>query len=217
MIATLPLVAALLLATPQAKAEDKPASPAEIAAARTQADAIIARAEAGEFFENITTDASPTVRHKASGMTCAFSGDTHDYIRIFPTGPGGVPRGQDVGCGVRMMDSEITTYATRYPDGHSARDDLGASIAALTQRLPDARPHVGSIPVASRQGGPEVLAAAYDIKLNNEPKLTLILVAKADEWNFKLRATGQAGEPGESAMPLIAGMSFVLSLPGGRD
>jgi hypothetical protein len=215
MIAALALTAALLVA-PAAPVDGKapPATPQQIASARAKADAIIQRAEAVGIFENITADATPTVRHRLSGMTCAFSGDDHDYIRIFPMSTSAIPRGEDVGCGMRMAGSEHSIYATRYPDGHSARDDLNAAIAALRQRLPDAQPHSGPIPVASRQGGPEVLMAAYDIKIEDTPKLTLILVAKSEDWNFKHRATGPADEGG---MALMAGIVFVMSLPGGRD
>ena len=220
---SLPIVALLGLALAGAapvaaqaapQAEAKPATAAEIAEARSRADAIIAAAEAGEFFENITTTAAPAVRHKASGMTCSFGDDPRDSVHIYPTGPGRVPRGEDVSCSVRMMEAEHTTYATRYPDGHSARDDLGIAVAAVRQRWPDAHAHEGPIPVATRQGGPEVLAAAYDIKLNDRPMLTLILTAKAGDWNFKHRATGPAED---TTLPLAAGLSFVLSLPGGRD
>lgn len=61
---------------------EKPPTVEEIAAARSYADQLIATAHAALHFENITTDASPTVRHKASGMTCAFSNPEYDKITI---------------------------------------------------------------------------------------------------------------------------------------
>lgn len=206
----------------QAGEPDKPATPAEIATARTHADDLIRRAEAINLFDNITgDDGVPRVKHRASGMTCDFSGDDHDYIRVFPQAASRIPRGDDVGCGKRMLNAEHTTYATRYPDRHSAEDDLRAAVAAITQRLPDARPHEGGFPIVSRDGGATVLGALYDVTVGDKPRLTLVLVSRVGDWNLKHRATGDrpAGdaEGGDMMMPLVAGMSFMMSLPGERD
>ncbi|WGM47098.1 hypothetical protein KOAAANKH_01972 [Brevundimonas sp. NIBR10] len=213
MFATIALFAALLLPISQS-APVKPATPAEIAAARVIADRLISEAGARGVFENATEDGTPTVLHPASGLTCGFSGDRHDYIRIFPASLGGVERGDDVACGMWMLGSEHTIYATRYPDRHSAREDLDAAIAAFRQRLPNARPHTGDVALVSREGGPDILLAAYDVEIEDQPKLSLILVSKVGDWSFKHRATGPIAD---ETLALMAGMSFILSLPGGRS
>jgi hypothetical protein len=95
-------------------AADLPAAPEEIAAARAYADQLIAKGDAAKYFENITRDASATVRHKASGMTCSFSDERYDAIRIYPSNSD-IPEGEDVACHTRLMDTDISLYATRYP------------------------------------------------------------------------------------------------------
>lgn len=209
------LIAALLIAPVGQDDTDAPATPAQIAEARRHADALIQVAEAADLFENISADAVPTIRHRASGMTCAFSGDRRDYIHVFHIAGDRLPRGDDVACGMWFADAEYTTYATRYPGGgHSARADLESAVEALTTRLPDARPHEGDLPLVSREGGAEILLAGYDVTIENRPRLSLILVARVDDWNFKQRATAPRED---TTMPLYAGMSFMLGLPGGRD
>lgn len=216
------IAGAMALLDVQSAADPKavPPSAEEVAAARTHAEEIIRQADAADVFDNITTaDGVPLVKHRASGMTCSFSGDDGDYVRVFPAG-GGVPRGDDVACGAQIMGAEHTTYATRYPDRHSAAVDLQAAVQAIVQRLPDARVHQGEFPVVNREGGPEVLAAAYDITIDGKPRLTMVLVSKVGEWNLKHRATGERGAEGaqgDTMLPLVAGMSFLLSLPGERD
>lgn len=212
MIAALILMATLVAAPQQQNSEPK-ATPEEIAAARSHADELIRAGDATGVFENITDDAAPTVLHRASGLTCAFSGDRREYVHVFAGAPGALPRGEDVGCGVRLMGVEHTLYATRYPDRHSAEQDLMAASAALTQRLPNARPHTGEIALVTREGGPQVQVAAYDIEVDGQPMLTMILVAKAGEWNFKQRSTASRED---TSLTLVAGGMFILSLPGGR-
>ena len=213
MIAALILIATLV-AAPIQEASAPPATAAEIATARARADALIREGNAVGVFENITEDGSPTIRHRASGLTCAFSGDSRDYVHIFSEGSGALSRGEDVSCGVWILGAEHTLYATRYPDRHSAEHDLQSAVAALMRRLPNARPHTGDVALVSREGQPEVLLAAYDIEVERQPKLSLILVSKVGEWNFKQRSTGPRED---ETLPLMAGMTFVLSLPGGRE
>ena len=213
MIAALILTATLFAVPPQEE-PDTPATPAEIAAAWARADTLIREGNAVGVFDNITDDGAPPVLHRASGLTCNFSGDPREYVYVFSQGPQALPRGEDVGCGVWIAGAEHTLYATRYPDRHSAEVDLQAAIVALTQRTPDARPHVGELPLVSLEGQAEVLLAAYDIKVEQQPKLSLILVAKVGEWNFKQRTTGPSED---ETLAMMAGMNFILSLPGRRD
>lgn len=202
--------AVALLTAPAAWAQKAdPATPAQLAAAKAHADAVIAAAGAGDLFVNVSEDGIPKVRHKASGLICSFSGDENDRITIYPASPG-IPRGDDVGCGSWVLNTEITIYATRYADRYTPEQIIGDAIAAIRQRLPDARPHAGGISVASREGMTAPLAAGFDIDPNGTPRLTLVFVAHQGPWSFKARATGPLED---ETVDLLAAVTFLQSLP----
>ena len=212
MLARLTFIAALAIA-PMAAAQDAPApaSAEEIAAARTYADRLIQIGEAGAYFENITDSGSPTVRHRGSGMVCAFSDEGYDRITIYPASDG-VAKGDDVSCNTRLMDVDLSTYATRYARRFSQEDIAADAMRAIAQRWPEGRPHEGELMSASINGNPAPLIGGYDITIEGRPMLTLVLVAHRDEWSFKGRVTGPVGEDA-SPTNLLGSLMFMQALP----
>jgi hypothetical protein len=196
-------------------AVEVPATPEEIATASAYADQLIAKGGAAKYFENITKDASATVRHKASGMTCSFSNEQHDAIRIYPSGSSGIPEGEDVGCNTRLMETDLSIYATKYPQRAHAEDIMQSAVAAIVQRWPDAKVHEGELISVSVNDGPSPLVAAYDVKVSGQAMLTVAFVLHKDDWSFKGRATGPTAD--DAPVNLLAALTFTASLPGSRE
>ena len=190
--------------------DDKPPTVEEVAAARSYADQLIATANAARYFENITTDASPTVRHKTSGMMCAFSNPEYDKITVYPAqGPMG--EGDDVGCNTRLMDVDFSNYATRYAHHFNEEAVLQDAMNAIMQRWPDAKPHAEGLITASINEAPAQRVAGYDIQVGGQPLLTLVLVTHQGEWSFKGRVTGPS--EGDTPTNLLGAIMFSRSLP----
>ena len=195
-----------LLATP-VLAQSDTATPQQIAAARAQADRLIQRANAQDWFENVTDSALPAVRHRPSGMRCLFVGNQYDQIAVFPTAQGGIPAGYDVGCVSReeSLGVDLTLYATRYRPLPTEQQIMGAAAQAVVSRYPGARPYGGDVALASAEGRPEPLSRAWTIEGD---RFTLAMVSHNREWGFKARANGD--DP--SMTSLYASVAFVAAL-----
>ncbi len=182
--------------------------------ARTHADAVIARADAGSWFANITTSDRPTVRHLASGMTCEFVGiDDRDVIRTYQSGPGVGP-GEDVSCGTWVGRTYVTVFATRYPQPPTEEDAFTSAIAQLRANWPHAVPDEGPFEILLLEGQTAPLMAVFAVDLEGKPSRSVVLVRHRGDWSFKARATG----PGEDETAVEFGtMQFALSLPGGLE
>lgn len=189
---------------------EKPPTVEEIAAARSHADQLIATANAARHFENITTDATPTVRHKASGMTCSFSDPGYDKITVYPA-QGSIGEGDDVGCNTRLLDVDFSNYATRYARQFSEEDVIQDAMRAIVQRWPGAKPHTEGLMTASVNEAPPQRIAGYDIEIGGSPMLTLVLVTHQGEWSFKGRVTGPS--QGDTPTNLLGALMFSRSLP----
>lgn len=206
--------ATILAAGPCFAQDEAPASAAEIAAASAQADRLIAAGNAGRYFENITTDGAPRVRHKASGLTCSFSDETYDRISIIPA-QGGLAEGEDVGCHTRLLNVDISLYATRYARRYDASFIVQDAMRAIVQRWPDAKPFEGDLITATSGDAPAPLIAGFNINVEGQPKLTLVLVSHRDDWSFKGRVTGPADD--ETPTNMLGAVIFLTSLPGAPD
>ncbi len=215
-VATLAVVQAApgVAAAPDTVAQAPPTA-AEIAAARAHADSVVTRADARAHFENITTDATPTVRHTASGMTCAFTtGDDRDNIRFYPAGPDGPPAGDDVSCGGWIEATFVSTFATRYP-GHPTREAVFQSAMSDVPRgTPGAQVVAGEFSTVSIGGRPAPLIGVYHMSLNGQPKQSYVLTDQIGDWTYQARGTGPVED---TTVNLITAMWFALSLPGSRD
>lgn len=159
--------------------------------ARTEADALIAQARAGDLFDNVTHDIAPRVRHRRSGMVCTFTlGEQSNRLMIFDSG---IPRGDDVGCNTTSGGVFQTHYATRYRPTKSASDGLAEAAAAIRKRYPDAREFDGVLETWVERPGqppfPRTLLAHFVIDVDGRDTYTAARVAEYEGWTFKQRAS----------------------------
>lgn len=194
MLARLTFIAAMA-AAPVAVAQDAPARAGaeQIAASRALADQLIADGDAAGIFVNSTKDDGVArVTHVASGMTCTFDGGPEDRVYIFPQGPGGIPRGEDVGCVSRddAMKIDLTLYATHYRPLPDETEVLAMARQGIMARWPDALPYTGGLPATTMEGRAPTQSAAYKIRIDGAEMLTMAMVTHRDGWGFKARATG---------------------------
>lgn len=204
-LATLIACGLLLAATPALAQQSAPAAtPEQLAAARDEADRLIAAAQAGDVFENITDDRFPTVRHRQSGMRCLFEpGDPQNRLVALE---GQLPRGDDAACNGRTGGIQMTLYATRYPERYSAEAIRDDAARAILDRFRGARPFTGDYVEVSTEGLPRQHVAAFEATVGGRPSLTVVHVAHHGDWSFKLRATGELERATE--VGLVAGMTL---------
>lgn len=214
MFARLLFVAALTAGTPLAAQEATPAprraTQEQIAVAKTEADRIIAAAEAGDVFVNITGNAIPTVRHRASGLICHFRGSPEtDRILIFPNSA----RGDDVGCATRDPDVwvETTWYATRYTPMLTEQAILDDAMSAIRNRFPSARPFDGEVSSAEIEGV-TLISDALVIETNMGTLFTMAAVEHQDGWSFKARASGPVEKAAAVNMFTTLNFSVMLTM-----
>lgn len=206
MLARLIFFATLALTAP-AVAQEAPATPAQIAAARAEAEAIIGAAGAADLFANVTDAAAPRVRHNLSGMVCTFTaGERRNNIRIYPNSP----RGEDVSCGTNALGAAFTTYATRYNPMPSEEEDLRETVSSIRRAWPGAEPFTGEVTIASSDNLPAPKLAVLKIEHNGQQLVTLALVSHLEGWAFKTRASGPVEDAG--TVSLFAGISFISAL-----
>ena len=210
MLARLTFVAALAFA-PVAVAQDAAPSPSpeQVAAARAEGDRIIAAAEASDLFVNITGNAHPMLRHKASGMICIFNDAPEvNRISIYPG-----TRGDDVSCNTKdaVSGAETTIYATRYVPMESEQQDLAGSVQAIRQRFPSARPYEGDVLVASTDTITPI-GAAFVIETNRGTQFTLVVIEHQNDWAYKLRATGPVEKASDINTATTVGFTTMLMM-----
>ena len=162
----------------------EPATPAEIAAARAEADRLIAAANAGDVFENVSEGREPRARHLRSGMVCRFQmGDDQSGITVFPSP---VPRGDDVGCNVGAGDTIRTIYATRYGAlDVSPQEAMDIAVYQIQQRYPRARAYEDTLVTITREGAEPTRIAAFSIG----SAYTQVMIADVGDWSIKERLT----------------------------
>lgn len=190
------------------------ATPAEIAAARAVADQVIARADAGDLFTNVTDGKVAAVRHTKSGMVCTFEAlGENDGIVVFPAGD--VPRGDDVACRKEVEGVSLTHYATRYPEPETAKQGLEMAVDAIRQRFPDAKWYEGATTELStdRTGKPEIpqtWQAHYVVGVQGHEYYTSARVAVHGEWQYKQRLTVALDEV--ALGQLVGGVEWMMLL-----
>ncbi|MFN4288672.1 MAG: hypothetical protein ACK4E3_09290 [Brevundimonas sp.] len=207
---------ALMLALPALGQEAQPAgtepvSAEQVAAARAHADAMIASAGAGQWFENITgADGVPLVRHRPSGMTCRFIGGPSDRIHILSEPDDDLAAGDDVACNTQVLDISITTYATRLADQYTAEEIMQDSMAAIAERWPTGTMIETDLVGITLEGYAAPFAGGYRIPApDGGTYMTLVYVQHDGPWSFKLRATG----PDEEDTNVLSAMVLAMGLP----
>lgn len=194
----------MMLLTALAVQEDGPSAHAE-------ADAIIAAAQAEGVFENVTTEATPALRHMPSGLICHFTpGEPTNSVTIYPSAANMV-RGDDVACNTRASQMNATVYATRFAGRVTADQALEISALAVRARLPDAAAYEGGFPLltAPTQDEPP-LHAVFTAENDQGPFVTFILIQHQGEWSYKFRGTRQGEDVVGAGM--TGGLMFMNAL-----
>jgi hypothetical protein len=180
--------------------------------ARAHADAVIARAGAGDWFVNITVSDTPVVRHTPSGMTCEFVGqDDRDVIRLY-----GSPSaaGEDVSCATWIGRTFVTVFATRYSFEATEQQAFDSAYSQIEQNWPHARAVERPFEILTLPGQTAPTMAVFEVDLDGSPSQSILMVRQIGDWSFKARATG----PDENDVAVEFGtMQFATALPGGWD
>jgi hypothetical protein len=202
---TLAALAALAF-TAAAQAADPPPSPEEIAKERAVADRIIQKNGVGDLFDNATDGAVPTIRHKASGLTCGFDDEKSASVHVYPN----AVRGDDVSCGSYVVDFTVTLYATRAPAGMTLDQATAVVGQAIHTAYPDAKPYRGQAATMTEQGGPETHTGRFILHLNGKEVWSFVAVSVVKGWIVEERVTG----PLDKAMEgdILAGTFMIAAV-----
>jgi hypothetical protein len=199
-------LATLLAATPAPKAE-----PAEVAALRAQADAVIRAASAQRWFVNDTRWDLPAVRHTQSGLRCLFQpGDAAN--RIIHVGH--VKSGGGMGCISRPSGFTQTLSAVKMTEG----DTLDTVFAGAVRDLEgaEARAYEGPrivVRVEPAPGEPklaEVRSGRYLVRKGEQDVFSLVSVALVDGWIIRQQFEAPAARAEDADM--LAGVVMSTTL-----
>lgn len=161
------------------------------------AQAALEKDGAAEFFEIVPDAGFAQVRHRASGLSCAWGPNDTAEITVFPTVPGGPPKGEDVGCSHRTPFGIHSFYATRHPPQLTAKAALQSAVMSLKLRSPKAKsvrpaPPTGVAALLATKS-PPTGTAQFLIEVDGRPVMTRVSVAQVDGWTIKARYTGPVG------------------------
>ena len=183
--------------------------------ARAHADALITKAEAGQWFVNVSEGDTPRVHHVPSGMICVFpSVSDQNVINVYPSQPDGPARGDDVGCAAWWGRTYVSMIATRYPQAYGEEDLFVSAAGDILRSWDDAKPIEGQFGIRTFGDQPPPRVAAFSGSRNGQAALNVLVVRNIGPWTFKARGTERPG--GEETITLTTGI-FGLSLPGGWD
>ena len=185
---------AVLSATPVlAQTEPSPeAVAASRAAAKAEGDALLAKAGATAFFDNISEDTDQNggvvLRHKGSGLYCLFQpghGDTE--VILFR------PDGEDVGCKSSTNFDFRIVYATR--SSQTLDQAMAQSVAALKLKHPKAKPYRGPLSPMGTMAAEAALRAdkfppSRTERFIDGKRYESVSLAVVDGWEIKLRISG---------------------------
>ncbi len=179
------LVAALaaLSIAPAAVAQQK----ADPAAAKAEAEVMIAKAKAGEIFTPGAWEYGPTARHVRSGMTCRFAlAQSFNSVTVFDPVPG---RGYDVGCSAMMGGALTSHFASRAALVGSYEDIAETAIKAFDQRVGASAPYTGKVFELEAAVLPPMRVHRRVVELSGRKLYERIAVADLGDWIVTQRIT----------------------------
>lgn len=182
------LACAAVLATAPALAWAEE-TPEQRAAAKAEGDAMLAKAGAAAFFDNLSDregETGVTLQHKESGLHCVFTpGREGNEVILFK------PDGTDVGCHVVTFADSRTVYATK--SDLTLDQAMGMAVAALKTKHPKAKPYrgKGSDLVAMIQATGKIPPSRTERFIDGKTYES-VSVAAISGWEIKLRMSGEA-------------------------
>ena len=183
--------AAALIAVP-ALAQTPP-TPEEQAArqavAKSEGDALLAKAGATEFFNNLSDRKDETgviLQHKGSGLYCIFNpGRTDSEVVLFK------PDGTDVGCNSVTFADSRTVYATK--SDQTLNQAMEQAVAAFKIKHPKAKPYRGKgSDLAAMMAATGKIPPSRTERFIDGGTYESVSVGVVDGWEIKLRLSGEA-------------------------
>ena len=178
------MLAALVSA---AHAQTPPAAPGE---AKAEGDALLAQAGAAALFDNVTAADAQDIklRHKASGLVCAFNpGAASNRVVVFD----GQTRGDEIACSTGGAVGERTLYASRTP-GRALADAFAHDLAEVRKS------HPGAVDYALPEGTDSPILQMLDIppmppsktaRFIVDHQFTSVSSAVVKDWSLEFRFT----------------------------
>lgn len=194
MMTLLVLTTALAVTPVLAQTEATPEqAAARQAAAKAEGDALLAKAGATAFFDNLSDRKDQTgviLQHKASGLYCIFNpGRADSQVVLFK------PDGADVGCSSGTFADSRTVYATK--SDQTLDQAMAQAVAALKAKHPKAKPYrgKGSNLVAMMAATGKVPPSRTERFIDGGTYQS-VSVAIVDGWEIKFRLSGDAANAG---------------------
>lgn len=163
---------------------------ADRAAAKAEGDALLAKAGAAAFFDNLSDQPDQTggvaLRHKASRLYCIFNpGRADSEVVLFK------PDGTDVGCNSSTFADSRTVYATK--SDQTLDQAMSQAVAALKLKHPKAKPYRGAtsklVDMLTASGK---VPASRTERFIDGKTYESVSVAIVDGWEIKFRLSGDA-------------------------
>jgi hypothetical protein len=154
--------------------------------AKAYADDLIRKSGAADLFENATTGPRPLVRHKASGLLCAFVEDSNNEIQLYDGGP----RGSDVGCMSHAQGALLSMYAWR-PPAPMTLDQAYAKYMGEIRRdhAPVKTLKEGLEPPPAGSKVPPLRNGLFELNMNGKTANSRLSVAVVNGWVVEQRLT----------------------------
>lgn len=191
---------ALVMALAAVEAHAQSATPEQIAAAKAEADKVIAASGAARWFVNATVDNLPAVRHWPSGMTCRFTLGQRNVIRQYAND---AEAGDNVSCSTVLIVQGgtkivLTQYATRYHATRTVKQELDAAQASFRLRDPGAQTAAGPFRAVDAGIGaaPAHETVRMEISDNGDRLFVRAAAASVGDWLVGQRVTAPISEEG---------------------
>jgi hypothetical protein len=160
----------------------KKVAPVDTAAFRTQATALIKKAEAGDLFVPAASQGGPLAQHMKSNMVCHFEpGSPVNAIQIFDKGPS---RGDDVGCATQLNDIKVTVFANRAGANETAASLQSEANAGVKRQWPNVVPYTGPTVTANDKDRPLTLVNRFVVSDGKVRLYVRTAALRLGDWIF---------------------------------
>ena len=200
-------IAAALIASGAAAqpAAGPPGPTPPTAAARAEAERLIAAAGASDVFEVASAGEFVAARHLPSRVICRFeAGSPGNRILVVP---GPRPRGHEVECAT-SQDGDVTTLRMTLDNPPVSADAaLERTARLLAERYPGAKRSKTSPEAAQASAGPgaQTRHARFDITEKRRPRVVQVHLAQFGGWTVEQHTTGDRDDP---ILELTSGLDF---------
>jgi hypothetical protein len=191
-------------------------SPEAIAAARAEADRILAASGAKEEFDNVTSTSSPMIRHKLSGAVCLFDASGPDN-KLVPE-HGEVLRTHGFICHTKADGVDFNLRVIDIGMGWDMDFKLGLN--AITSRIPDVKlikePFGDMTPMVNDKPlFPPSRTGRFSGTLGRQPVFARVQVVQWKGWTAMLDTVAPLDTATQT--DILAGMTFINALKGAKD